>query len=652
MASGVTVAYNGNVIHQMAGNGTFKMNTQGAYMEGDVDVVVDVAGGGGGVSEVADPIHIDANSDSIFASIVSGYPQFNAANAFGTQKRCWWGANDASQHWISVTFEKAVKIKKVKFSNYWGDGTSIWQSTSVTFQGSNDGTNWTDLLTLTNLTASETQEQYDVNNDTEYLYYRFLCVSNATYYTGLGKIQLYVEVTTSGGGGAKNILSGTDAPASNVGQDGDIYLEYLNIPTGCVALEYIESTGTQYIDTLFTPNQDTSLEVDVAVKELSPSVSFTPISDNSKNTSANRFGIGYDSNKKVQYNYNVYHYGTASVNLNERHKIALKKNVAYIDGKQDGTFSETTFTSPSSLFAFGGYVGSSEIRKTKIRLYSLKLWNGDTLVRNFIPIKDANDTVCLYDSVNDDYYYNSGTGNFVAGDELDSNAIINAYCKVNGSWQALEGTDIDDVNTEEKDIDAIPDAYQKVDWIKTGSSFSCIYAYGYDMRVDDVIEFYAKADDWTQTSGGKAYYSILGLKENMSSGSGARGWIGVDNTLKKKIFSQFATLYGDDLEYSKSAGSSAIDYGSVSDSNAKVLLKFSPQANAVPRGLFIGGYLNNEYAINTKIYKITVKRADGTLVMNLIPCYRKADSVVGVFDTITWRFITASNGTFTCGTDS
>ena len=48
MSSGVTVAYNGNVIHQMAGNGNFKMNTSGAYMEGDVDVVVDVSGGGGG----------------------------------------------------------------------------------------------------------------------------------------------------------------------------------------------------------------------------------------------------------------------------------------------------------------------------------------------------------------------------------------------------------------------------------------------------------------------------------------------------------------------------------------------------------------------------------------------------------------------------
>lgn len=45
MASGVTVAYNGNVIHQMPSNGTFKMNTANAYMEGDIDVVVDVDSG-------------------------------------------------------------------------------------------------------------------------------------------------------------------------------------------------------------------------------------------------------------------------------------------------------------------------------------------------------------------------------------------------------------------------------------------------------------------------------------------------------------------------------------------------------------------------------------------------------------------------------
>lgn len=63
MASGVTVAYNGNVIHQMPSNGTFKMNTANAYMEGDIDVVVDVEGGGGVSVENNEPYNLRPISD-------------------------------------------------------------------------------------------------------------------------------------------------------------------------------------------------------------------------------------------------------------------------------------------------------------------------------------------------------------------------------------------------------------------------------------------------------------------------------------------------------------------------------------------------------------------------------------------------------------
>lgn len=44
MATGVTVSYNGIIIHQMPSNGEFTMNTADSYMEGDVEIVVDVEG--------------------------------------------------------------------------------------------------------------------------------------------------------------------------------------------------------------------------------------------------------------------------------------------------------------------------------------------------------------------------------------------------------------------------------------------------------------------------------------------------------------------------------------------------------------------------------------------------------------------------------
>ena len=173
------------------------------WYSGFVSAIGDISGGGSGDSFI-DPKHIDADADSVYQTILSGYQQFNAAQAFGTEKKHWWGSANNSQHWLKITYAEAVRITKIKFSNFWESGSSKWQSESVVFQGSNDGNNWTDLLSLSNLTLSETQNQYTVNNNTDYIYYRFLCSSGATYYTGLGKIQL---VCGGSGGQTDYILS-------------------------------------------------------------------------------------------------------------------------------------------------------------------------------------------------------------------------------------------------------------------------------------------------------------------------------------------------------------------------------------------------------------------------------------------------------------
>ena len=38
------------------------------------------------------------------------------------------------------------------------------------------------------------------------------------------------------------------------------YAQNQGLPFGYEAVEYLESTGTQYIDTVFVPNQDTSCQ--------------------------------------------------------------------------------------------------------------------------------------------------------------------------------------------------------------------------------------------------------------------------------------------------------------------------------------------------------------------------------------------------------
>ena len=52
------------------------------------------------------------------------------------------------------------------------------------------------------------------------------------------------------------------------------------------------------------------------------------------------------------------------------------------------------------------------------KLYSCKFYENDNMIRNFVPCRDKDGTVCLYDKIEGKYYYNKGTGEFVAGPEV------------------------------------------------------------------------------------------------------------------------------------------------------------------------------------------------------------------------------------------
>ena len=75
-----------------------------------------------------------------------------------------------------------------------------------------------------------------------------LSVTENGTYTAPPGVDGYSPVTVNvsgGGGGSGNILYGTTDPISSTGDDGSIYLKYKNYtpPSGCTALEYIETAG-------------------------------------------------------------------------------------------------------------------------------------------------------------------------------------------------------------------------------------------------------------------------------------------------------------------------------------------------------------------------------------------------------------------------
>ena len=74
-----------------------------------------------------------------------------------------------------------------------------------------------------------------------------------------------------------------------------------------------------------------------------------------------------------------------------------------------------SFTSTYNLHLFGLHESNTTNYLASMRLYSCQIYEGSTLVRDFWPCYDSDGVLCLYDKVEKKYYYNQGTGEFIAG---------------------------------------------------------------------------------------------------------------------------------------------------------------------------------------------------------------------------------------------
>jgi len=105
--------------------------------------------------------------------------------------------------------------------------------------------------------------------------------------------------------------------------------------------------------------------------------------------------------------------------LNRRVVIDKNKNVQtiYDNGTVVGTTTNTsaTFTTPNNLYLFACDQNGTAVGWSAIRIYSCKIYDNGTLVRDFIPVIDNNNTPCMFDKVSNQFFYNQGTGSFIAG---------------------------------------------------------------------------------------------------------------------------------------------------------------------------------------------------------------------------------------------
>lgn len=183
-------------------------------------------------------------------------------------------------------------------------------------------------------------------------------------------------------------------------------------------VNFIQSSGTQYIDTGFKPTGATKIVCDFQM--VNQGTDQQGVFGSRPGTSG-RFTVftGYSAGA-LQVDYDTY--GTLAVekstisglNLNNRNTIEVS-NKLIINGNTVKTVSSVSFTSTYNLFLFANNNAGTAQLPGAMKLYSCQIYDNGTLVRDFWPCYDPDGVACLYDKVEKKYYYNAGSGAFTAG---------------------------------------------------------------------------------------------------------------------------------------------------------------------------------------------------------------------------------------------
>ena len=224
---------------------------------------------------------------------------------------------------------------------------------------------------------------------------------------------------------AKGFFIGVDGVAKKVKQGfiGVGGFTPRNLPSGYTQVEYIESSGTQYVDTGFKMNQDT--RVVMRVRPTSITANAWAFEGRTSNSNASK-GVFffYSSTKLWSADYNGYdvRQGFSGISATDLLEIDYDKNICTINGVSK-IFEAETFQSTTNLVLLALNTNGTISGELSARLYSCQIYDNGNLIRDYVACTNNSGTAGLYDLVDNVFYANAGTGTFTVGGS-DPNAAI------------------------------------------------------------------------------------------------------------------------------------------------------------------------------------------------------------------------------------
>ena len=190
----------------------------------------------------------------------------------------------------------------------------------------------------------------------------------------------------------------------------------------------------------------------------------------------------------------------------------------------------------------------------------------------------------------------------------------------------------------------LPSAYQQVEWIgKTAqSSNACLWINTFTFLPNDTLRIRVNVEGAIDNSSEQAiagcptqYSAIDGFPTRAEISPDGAAWE-IYRTTSNRNFSVWNIGRKNWMQLKKSEYTDDIATVTVA-----ALIQF--------RYMLLFIYRPDKYLWYGKIYETSVTR-NGEIVLNLIPCYKKADGEIGMFDTVSKTFFSnVGSGEFTKG---
>lgn len=385
--------------------------------------------------------------------------------------------------------------------------------------------------------------------------------------------------------------------------------DFIGLPYEYQEVEYIESTGTQYIDTGLVPYFGLNTEINVIPID----AGYLFGSTNGQNI--DYYGFLFSVSGACQTFLGTGSYlrgGSWSANTEYDVKIIGKKG--YVDNVQIADYETVgniyTFNTTQPIFLFGLNYNNT-YNGSKMRIKSCKFYDDNGVVRNYIPCYRKNDNeIGLYDLINNVFYTNKGTGKFNKG----------------------------------ADIVKLPTEYQQVAYIEsTGTQYIDT-----GVVANENIKIISKVQiNYTESTLDKGRAGmVLG---------GKKGWMVYGDYGQGKLGSYFSTtsLAGAEIPFDTEWHTYHLENG---------LQKIDEiEANNTVTGTIDGlslyllqvhiGWTGQTMSASQRFAYAQIWD-NGVLVRDYVPCYRKSDGVIGLYDLVEDKFyVNSGTGTFLKGDD-